>query len=104
MSNYQPTPDIVTKRPEEEKNNTIDSAIVAMTCDNQFSTGRYLYMIFHSLMSMIAIYLSFRCNGKFRFSSFIMALLFPYLYIIYVLATQGTCGIMSSCESKTESA
>jgi len=45
-------------------------------------------------MSFLAIYLSFRCNGKFDLGSFLVALFLPYVYIIYVLATKGGCGIL----------
>jgi hypothetical protein len=57
-------------------------------------TGRYIYSVFHTVMAFIAIYLSFRCNNGFKWGSFLLALLFPYIYIIYILATQGTCGII----------
>ncbi len=59
------------------------------------SSGQQIYMIFHALMSMIAMYLSYRCNNKtFNLTNFVMALLFPYPYILYTLSTQGTCGIL----------
>ena len=59
------------------------------------SSGQQIYMIFHAMMSMVAIYLTYRCNKKtFNLTSFIMALLFPYPYILYTLSTQGTCGIL----------
>ncbi len=62
---------------------------------HQGSSGRQIYMIFHTIMAMIAIYLSYRCNNKkFNLTSFIMALIFPYPYILYTLSTQGTCGIL----------
>jgi hypothetical protein len=57
--------------------------------------GRYIYGIFHMIMIIIAVYLSFRCNNnKYNLGSMIIALFFPYIYIIYILATQGTCGIL----------
>ena len=62
----------------------------------QESSGRYLYSIFHTIMSLIAIYLSFRCNGGFDAGAFLMACCCPYIYIIYVLATKGTCGVLES--------
>jgi hypothetical protein len=56
------------------------------------STGKYIYMIFHIIMSFIAVYLSWKCNGgKFDLLSFLIGLFFPYIYIIYILATRGTC-------------
>lgn len=57
--------------------------------------GRYIYGIFHMIMVIIAVYLSFRCNNKeFNVGSVLIAFFFPYIYIIYILATQGTCGIL----------
>ncbi len=53
--------------------------------------GRYFYSIFHFIMALIAIYLSFKCNKGFNIGSFIIAICCPYIYIIYTLATKGTC-------------
>jgi hypothetical protein len=51
-----------------------------------------IYSIFHTIMALVAVYLSFRCNdNNFNGASFIVALCCPYIYIIYVLATKGTC-------------
>lgn len=55
-------------------------------------SNKAIYSIFHILMSFVAIYLSFRCNDNhFNAASFVVALCCPYLYIIYTLATKGTC-------------
>ena len=55
-------------------------------------TGRYIYLCFHIMMSFVAIFLTWKCNsGKFDLISFIIALFFPYIYIIYILATRGMC-------------
>lgn len=62
--------------------------------------GRYVYSVFHSIMSLVAIYLSFRCNKNFDISSFLIALCCPYIYIIYILATRGTCGIIQGENQK----
>jgi threonine/homoserine efflux transporter RhtA len=52
--------------------------------------------IFHMIMTAIAIVLSFRCNNKsFDLVSFIFALFFPYIYIIYIL---GTRNLSQSCD------
>lgn len=59
------------------------------------NTGKYIYSVFHVSMALLAIYLSFKCNNKeFHFGSFFVAFFFPYIYIIYILATKGTCGII----------
>jgi hypothetical protein len=62
-------------------------------CDKA-ATGRYIYSVFHSIMALVAIYLSFRCNNGFSLGSFFIALLCPYIYVIYVVATKGTCGLL----------
>lgn len=55
-------------------------------------TGASIYMISHVIISFFAIYLSWKCNGgKFNPGAFIIALLFPYLYILYALAVNGGC-------------
>lgn len=62
-------------------------------------TGRYIYSVFHLIMSLVAIYLSFKCNKGFDMGSFIVAFCCPYIYIIYVLATKGTCGLLEGEKS-----
>jgi hypothetical protein len=52
-----------------------------------------LYTITHIIVSMFAIYLSWRCNNGFNLLQFVVALLCPYLYIIWALATRGGCGV-----------
>lgn len=64
------------------------------------NNGRYIYSVFHTMMTLVAIYLSFRCNKGFEIGPFLVAILCPYLYIIYILATKGTCGILESENKK----
>lgn len=45
-----------------------------------------MYGVFHMIISIFAIYLSFKCNGSFVFLDFLAALFFPHLYIIYRVA------------------
>ncbi len=61
-------------------------------CDKG-TTGRYIYSVFHSIMALVAIYLAFRCNKGFSFGPFLIACTCPYIYVTYVVATQGTCGV-----------
>jgi len=74
-----------------ENQQTEQSVVVYQTS----GTGRYIYSVFHLIMSLVAIYLSFKCNKGFDMGSFIVAFCCPYIYIIYILATKGTCGILS---------
>ena len=49
-------------------------------------------MVFHTMMALFAIYLSWKCNnGKFDVVSFLIAILCPHIYVVYILATRGVC-------------
>ena len=79
------------KKSNEDDINVSGDTNILISCNND--TGKAIYVVFHITMSFIAIYLSWRCNGKFDLLSFLIALLFPYVYIIYILATRGTCSV-----------
>ena len=50
------------------------------------------YKIFHTLLAFLSIYLSFRCNGGFKWGSVILSIVFPQIYILYSLAVHnGLC-------------
>jgi len=73
---------------------------VTMTSDHSDNTKHTttiyssLYMIFHTIIALFALFLSWKCNqDKFNLGAFIIALLCPYLYIIWALAAHGGCGI-----------
>ena len=51
--------------------------------NNNYSFVSMLYFV----VMIFALYLSFICNNGFDLGSFVMALFFPYIYIIYKLAT-----------------
>ena len=55
------------------------------------SNGKYIYSVFHTTMSLVAIFLSYRCNGCFEWIPFLVALCCPYAYIIYIIAFKGQC-------------
>ncbi len=44
---------------------------------------------FHSIFAAFALYLSFKLNNGFEFMSFLAAIMFPYIYIPYVLWKHG---------------
>lgn len=82
---------------DENKLNTpkeIQTKIVYVTQPCPQGQGRYIYSVFHTILTLIAIYLSFRCNNGFNLGPFLVAILCPYVYIIYTLSTKGTCGIL----------
>jgi hypothetical protein len=90
-----------TQTPMEKQMALKESQLITTENVNPFkivpvetSSGRYIFSVFHSIMSLVAIYLSFRCNNGFEIGPFFVACCCPYIYIIYILATRGTCGII----------
>ena len=76
----QPAPQVVvlqTERPVEKSSSPV---------------LKTLYTVFHLVVSVFAIFLSFQCNtgvGKsFDVLSFLAALFFPYIYILYIFVTR----------------
>ena len=79
-----------TPKQEEDEQRRMN-LIVDASC-NSDSVKQSIFMVFHSIMALFAIYLSWKCNGeKFDLVSFLTAIFVPYLYVIYILATRGTC-------------
>jgi len=79
---------------DTNSNNKTDSGVTTVMVhkSDTNNTNKAIYGIFHTLMALLAIYLSFRCNdNKFNAASFVVAFCCPYIYIIYILATKGTC-------------
>ena len=73
---------------EMQKKNTTNPTIIIT--NNSDATS--IYGIFHSILSIIAIYLSVRCNQKINYTSIVIAIFFPYLYIIYsIIVHNGLC-------------
>jgi hypothetical protein len=64
------------------------------------SRGKYIYSVFHTIMSIVAIFLSYRCNGCFQWIPFLAALCCPYLYIIYIIIFKNQCFSPSFVEPK----
>lgn len=53
-----------------------------------------MYNISHLIMAIFALYLSFKCNPDFDLGAFLMALVFPYIYIAWKFATSSDfCGL-----------
>jgi hypothetical protein len=53
-----------------------------------------IYNIIWWIVIGFAIYLSFRCNGKFMLGDFLLAFICAPCYIIYHLAMTGLCGLI----------
>ena len=73
-------------------NNTMIS-INKSTFEQYCSTPRAIYSVFHTIMFLIAIFLSFRCNRGFSLGSFLVACFCPPIYIFYILITEYDKGI-----------
>ena len=59
------------------------------TCPDNY--GRYIYGIFHILMTLVSIYLAVRCTGV-NVLNLIIAIICPYIYIIYnIIMYNGLC-------------
>ena len=62
--------------------------------ENNNNNGKSIYAVFHTIISILAVYLSFRCNQNINYISILIALFFPYIYIIYsVIMHNGICKI-----------
>ena len=86
----QPNKDQPNKnQPNKNQCNEINHIIVL-----EFNSSKSTYSVFHMIVSLFAIYLSFKCNNDFDLSSFLMACFFPYFYIIYkFVKSENFCGI-----------
>ncbi len=82
--------------PQAQPRMMVPRQTVGVMVQQEPSAGRYMYSVFHTIMSLVAIYLSFRCNKGFDAGAFLMACCCPYIYVIYVLATKGTCGVLTN--------
>jgi len=63
--------------------------MVKDTFDNTLKIITVPRISFHSIFFAFALYLSFKLNNGFQITSFIAAMIFPYIYIPYVLWKHG---------------
>ena len=77
--------------PNDGRPGPLQTAAPAMKKEEKPSTGKYVYSVFHTVMSIIAIFLSYRCNGCFQWIPFLVALCCPYAYIIYIIVLKSQC-------------
>lgn len=60
--------------------------------NNNINDATGIYSVFHLIISIIAIYLSFRCNTNINYGSILIAVFCPYIYIIYsIIINNGIC-------------
>ena len=62
---------------------TTDTNIDGTTTTTIIGSG---FMWLHVFLSIFALYLCFKCHGRFKLLPFLAAFFFPYLYIPYALA------------------
>lgn len=69
----------------------------ANTCTINLSIN---FSLFYLALIVFALYLVWKCNGKFDFPSVIVAIFFPWIYIIYyAVAKNGTCALRQAQEA-----
>ena len=66
------------------ESNNKDSPVIYAQC--QTSHYRSFYSIFHTIIALFAIFLSFKCNNGFNLPDFLLACCCPVLYILYKFA------------------
>ena len=63
-------------------------------CRDEYKPNYTMAGILYFIIMLFAIYLSFLCNKGFDLGGFLMAIFFPYIYILYKLATVADfCGL-----------
>jgi hypothetical protein len=77
-------------------NNINDDRELDEIKEEKYYQRSIIYSIMHLIISLFAVYLSWKCNEGFSIVSFICALICPYLYILWALATRGGCGVFES--------
>ena len=85
------TPPRFNPNPNDGRPGPLQTAAPAMKKEEKPSKGKYVYSVFHTVMSIIAIFLSYRCNGCFQWIPFLAALCCPYVYIIYIIIFKSQC-------------
>jgi hypothetical protein len=71
---------------------TISTPTISTPTISSTSDIKSIYAIFHTFISILAIYLSLRCNPKINYTSILIALFLPYPYVIYsVIMHNGIC-------------
>lgn len=74
------------QNPEDKKIQKKVQIIQVPVCRNT------LYQVIHSICVLISIYFSFKRNNGFSLGSFMVAITFPQIYILYVLGTEQNLG------------
>jgi hypothetical protein len=67
---------------------------------NSYSIGlSVFFFIFYLILIIFAIHLSLKCNGGFDFPSMMVAVFFPWIYIIYYLIAKNNKCALRRCQA-----
>jgi hypothetical protein len=92
-------------QPDEKKTvtvpvivDTVPTMTLSSMMSNMNSEPKYVnYSVFHVLMSFLALYLTYRCKkatDPIDWVQVLFAACCPYFYIMFILITRGTCGLL----------
>lgn len=77
---------------DEKNENQVEKKNIIEGFYNTMSDSRsIIYSIFHTIIALFALYISWRCNNGFNLPSVLVACCCPYIYIVYALVTRGGC-------------
>lgn len=91
---FNPELRLKNKKTTQESQESQYSDELQDTCSTKCckKTSRTIYGIFHMTLSLIACYLSWKCNGeRFEPIHIVFAIFCPYILLIYLLSNNGTC-------------
>ena len=63
--------------------------------DDNIPIYNYVIALIMWIVSLFAIYLSFKCSKGFDIGQFLLAFIFAPFYIVYHLAVTNLCGLMN---------
>lgn len=67
------------------------AAVTSSSSDTE--QGFSAWTIIHFILGLISIFMSFKCNKGFDLGHFLSACCCPYIYLPYIFAVRGSCGL-----------
>lgn len=64
---------------------------MAKSKSNTGKTLGIIYAVVHFIIAVFALYLSFKCNNGFKVWPTLSSVFFPYIYLVYLFATNKDC-------------
>ena len=76
-----------------DENNSIDNRPDQESRQKPQESSLYsiIMSLFHSIIALVAMFVSFKCNDGFDLASFFVACSCPYVYLLYAGATNNFC-------------